>query len=750
MLIADPASLRIWVLGTWGHPGETGGGSLRAEHFGTLQLPDSDGVPAAPFIILALPDFRFDDDPELVREIQESIANADQAAVTTRQRRNRPPSWASQRTRRAADRAADRRRTRLSGTGGTGASGVGPGSGERGTGTGGGGATSDTGATGSGGGDRTGSIGVPPSEAERRQRVTMRTVVGPTGAPAIDVDVDGARGRVTLSEDESDEELDRRLDALEQQLGDERDPGRSLRVGIERSNTDIGEVAGAATGQPLSAEQVEELTGPRAPDAAPGERLSGSGSANAPAWPARLEVFGIDQSQPVTVVAGATNHAAMILDRGPNVLDYFQRISYTWELIDVTNVPTPRGRVLATEATGVGSGDVVTRAAGHGANLRRQQEYIAEDIAAESWPMRFAALGLISTSAGVRTIGNVVSSVVSLLSEPLNERSIPWGEPGEYVLRCVATPISSDDGRIDPRHRLIRASSVKAAVVRVVSVADRATEVNDRAHDEAEELLASLREQLRAAENDPELAARLAAQIAQLEGRLSMGAVDRIGASLSDVDREIRFCEILAEEPASALEIARRTALMQRHRLSDSEYGDLHEYRFGLYARNVRPDDRLRQLNASRTALRGQHRTARQWRRELRNSEQDHRPQVTLVSEETGGVYPMVMMLGEHRDSRDGAHHWVLGVEGRNEAIRGAFVEFRENAEYGRGTIAIRMPDELADAGVEGRMRAAPGSAARWRQRLSDLATAAEVAALVVSATVTGGASLAAGIGLVG
>ena len=73
-----------------------------------------------------------------------------------------------------------------------------------------------------------------------------------------------------------------------------------------------------------------------------------------------------------------------------------------------------------------------------------------------------------------------------------------------------------------------------------------------------------------------------------------------------------------------------------------------------------------------------------------------------------------------------------LWVEGRREAIRNAFIAFRENMEYGRGTIAIRLPAGLVrelggDAGVEPRMRVAPGRHARAMKRLTDLATAAEL-----------------------
>ena len=132
----------------------------------------------------------------------------------------------------------------------------------------------------------------------------------------------------------------------------------------------------------------------------------------------------------------------------------------------------------------------------------------------------------------------------------------------------------------------------------------------------------------------------------------------------------------------------------------------------------------------------------------------------------------MVAMLGEHTDSRqnDGPAHWVLaditspntrqryhgrstqpGQAGHAEAIRQAFVDFRENGEYGRGTIAITLPGGLSTAiggpvSVESTMRAAPGHEERSMQRLQDLATVAAIAGLVVTGPVGLAVGAAGGI----
>lgn len=862
VMLADPATRRLWRIGSMYHPGEQPQrGRIDADPLTDRLTPLPEGQdPGAPYLIVLMPNARFDSNPGLVEEIQRRIAAAERARARAERLRRGPPAWARRRGRAAIDRRRRRRRERSEGTGeggdggdrgGPGGTDEGTGTGVRGTGTGGGGTaaegvgTGDSGTgtgrlegsdetgrgaggtapepgeepgSGQGGGGRapeegetpgagsgatpadrtqsgsgqtepteadepgTGEGGAgddggegggeppaPMSEEERRERVSVELVMTPDGHPALQVDVDGAVGTVRMRRGETDEELDRRLAELEEELAESRDPNQSVRVQGGATETEIGATGpvGAAAGQTVSADRARELTGRAGGGGgAPGEILPGAGRANTPAWPATLQLYGIDMRSPVTVVTGATNQASMDLDRGPDVLDYFQQISYTWELIEVTGMQV-EDRARASASTGVGAGEVVGPGAGQGRDIAREQEYIREDIEAEHWAVRAAAFQLIGLSAAIRTLGSLISSLVSILTEPRNERSIPWGRKGEFILRAVATPIPSDEALAAPDDHIIRASSVRCIPVRVVDVNERATEVNDAEHDR----LADLRSQLEAAEKeDPDSAdARLLrAQIAQLEGRMQMGAVARIGATIDDLEREIRWCEILTEEPARNLEFRLRAELKERRGLSDDDYAELIEYQLGLHWQGIRPAERLRALRTSRDALRTQHSTARRWSREI---ERDHRPNVTLVSEENGQVYQLLSMLGEARDSRpdQNRHHWIFyditsdktqrryhghstraGEEGRNEAIRNAFVDFRENAEYGRGTIAIRMPDELSDVPIDPRMRAAPGATARWMRRLEDLATACEIAALVLATVVTGGGAAAMIVGGVG
>src|SRR5207302_2394957 len=116
---------------------------------------------------------------------------------------------------------------------------------------------------------------------------------------------------------------------------------------------------------------------------------------------------------------------------------------------------------------------------------------------------------------------------------------------------------------------------------------------------------------------------------------------------------------------------------------------------------------------------------------------------VTLASEENGQTYQLLTVLGQTKTLKDdGVVEYRLadvtskghqqqyrgtsmaaGPAGHHEAIRKAFVNFRENNGYGRGTIVIRLPAELENdpaigpLPMEREMRSAPGEHARAMQK---------------------------------
>ena len=766
----------------------------RAEFQATIPLPDSDHhPPGLSFMYDLIGDHVMS--PEEITAVERQI-RATKAAV---RRAAGPPGWARQ--------AYTRLQRRRGGTrSGASTTGEGPGAGQRGEGTGGGG-ESDTAEPGTGQTDQGpatepptdqgtgegedvagGTSAAPPgtpgvdrpyTEDERRQRVTTSLKMNNDGRPVVEVSVDRAKGTVPMRSGESDEDLDRRIAELEQQLADSRDPSQSIGIqgGPRTASVAARGPAGTGGGREVATEEAQR-TGARG-EGAPDEMIPGASIANHPPWPARLELYGMgDITKPLTTVVGAANQAAMILDRGSDVFDYFQRISYSWELIDVTGKSAAERRAAPSQAR-FGSGTVIGPASGQWRHIVRTQENILEDIEAESWPERAAAWQLIGLSAGIRTIGSVISSVVSFLTQPQHERSIAWGQKGEFILRAVATPVPSDEAKEDPDHHVIRGSSIKCIPMRVAQINELATEINDREQTELERLEADLA----AAKADPARAGEvdeLQRRVDAMKAASRETATGRISRTVTDLARQVRFLEILQENEAPhALDNA--DAIKRRYELTQDAYVELLEFAVGLAFQGYSARALLPQMRTSLAALRKQDVQAARWSFEIKRVEGDpgtrrtnYRPQMTLVSEENGQAIPMIAMLGEANDSTDANQHWILfdvtsdktqrryhgystqdGRAGTIEAIRNAFVDFRENAEYGRGSIAIRLPPNLhEDVGftvpIESTMRAAPGETARWMQRLQDLAMAAGIAALVVAAFVTGGAALAIGLGVVG
>ncbi len=479
----------------------------RAEFQATIPLPDSDHhPPGLSFMYDLIGDHVMS--PEEITAVERQI-RATKAAV---RRAAGPPGWARQ--------AYTRLQRRRGGTrSGASTTGEGPGAGQRGEGTGGGGESDTvepgTGQTdqgpatepptdqGTGEGEEVagGTSAAPPgtpgvdrpyTEDERRQRVTTSLKMNNDGRPVVEVSVDRAKGTVPMRSGESDEDLDRRIAELEQQLADSRDPSQSIGIqgGPRTASVAARGPAGTGGGREVATEEAQR-TGARG-EGAPDEMIPGASIANHPPWPARLELYGMgDITKPLTTVVGAANQAAMILNRGSDVFDYFQRISYSWELIDVTGKSDAERRAAPSQAR-FHSGTVIGPASGQWRHIVRTQENILEDIEAESWPERAAAWQLIGLSAGIRTIGSVISSFVSLLTQPQNERSIAWGQKGEFILRAVATPVPSDEAKEDPDHHVIRGSSIKCIPMRVAQINELATEINDREQTELQRLEADL------------------------------------------------------------------------------------------------------------------------------------------------------------------------------------------------------------------------------------------------------------------
>jgi hypothetical protein len=635
--------------------------------------------------------------------------------------------------------------------------------------------------TGVGGGGTEDSPDAKPGGDGRPLRgpASYDVVVGGDGNPVVKVTIDKATTYVGLKDGESTENLEKRVDDAVDELQESRDPAGSL-AQTRDGATDTGFVQpkGSTQGVQRSAQQAEEQAKSTDLHTTPGEQVGTGkgGTANAPEYPSKIEMSSWDPETPATSVRGATNEFTMTVDYAARsfglqdeVFNRMQDIQFYWEIIDVTGVkPTAAPLMSQAEAegaapkTGLGAGEQQTPGGALGTNFSRDMNAIAEDqekdlamMAEEDWPWeaRAAYLGVIGISNVVRMLGSVIGSFIDTLTQPLNARSIGFDRDGDYIVRCVATPLVPDKARADPDHHVIRKSSIAVLPIRVQSLHDRATEAVDR---EATDLRAK--------------EAALAA--AQVKG----GETDRKKAQFElDAAREAGQRggqETYAARVAYLREQVAAAKALKKHRAEHAPMDDWSDAEVGLalqlFGKQVELDRHLDKMERALEAMtESGHETwvGSQAKRFTEvGGRRDFRPRVVLASEETGQVSEMLCMLGQLSPGPDAPWRWALvditspgtrdvyvgtsdiaGPAGRSAAIRAAFRDFAENAGYGRGTVAIRLPKELIDAvgpvDVEATMRSAPGSWARAKQRLSDLARVAGAVALFL----TGPAAVAVG-----
>jgi hypothetical protein len=628
------------------------------------------------------------------------------------------------------------------------------------------------------GGEHRGSRGSGPLQGP----VQYVPWVNDQGEQVLGIGQDRAWTAVKLTEGEPVEDLEKRADAALEKLHESRNPDNSKRVAGGVTKTGFvqpkGDTQGFAQGQAEAEAQAASAAGA----ATPGERVPGAkGGANASAYPAWMTMSGNQKGQPATTVSGATNEFTMDLDYAARsyglqdeVLNRLQTIQFYWEVIDVSGLTREKALQLAGQ-TKVGEGTQETGLGAMGTNFKRDMKDIAEDQEADitmmsdqSWPWEARAeyLLVIGVSNVVRMLGSIVGSFIDVLTNPLNARSIGFDDDGDYVVRCVATPQVPDRAKADPAHHVIRASSIAVLPVRVQEIKNRAiTAVNLE-----ERELEAKRAGYQAALGDGSSPSKVAALKADLDAAtktMAMGGYETLQAQVSQLEHSIGVAEKLRDHLANRTkddewddeEVMLRLTLLQAKTPIEDDISQLTKY--------------IAQRRSALEAIGGDDGSNLEYARTQRaranfvpvGGTAEFRPRISLASEETGQVSDILCMLGQV--SREGVTpvQWRLidittesthdyytgtsnlpGAAGRNAAIRDAFRNFAENADYGRGTLAIRLPGDLINApggpvSIDQAMVSRPGPRGRFMNRLKDLAKAAMIAGLVA----TGGAGVAIG-----
>ena len=629
--------------------------------------------------------------------------------------------------------------------------------------------------------------------------VKYSTWQGAKGPPQLVIEVDLAWTSIPLKEGETTDDLEARADAALAALQASRDPANSTVIEKGATQTGFAPPKDSTEGVAQTKAQAEEQAASTATHQTPGEMATPGkgGIANAPAYPSKLAMSGRDERFPAVTTSGATNEFSMVLDYAAlsygfqdEVFNRLQTIQFYWEVIDVTGLTVAKAKEMSkgederrqkeaedlAAKTAIGAGTKETGLGAMGTTFTRDLNAIAEDqandiamMAEEDWPWeaRAAYLGVIGISNVIRSIGSIVGSFIDVLTQPLNARSIGFDHNGDYIVRCVATPVVSDKAREDPDHHVIRTSSIAVLPIRVSNVNDRAVEGLGR----EDETIAAKEQALaeaKAADEPSESAIENAkAEVDALLAAKARSATDEMTFRIEYLRTQVRLAESIERHRTSPPPAPKPGEKPERYPGWSNEEVALAIRLLGMgklvHVYRKEMHDALEQMTKSgHESWVKQHTT---FEPVGEGKKTQFRPRMVLASEVNGQVTDVLVALGQVSKGDSGPWKWKLvditspgsrdeyigtsskaGEAGRVEAIRNCFRKFAETSGYGRGTLAIRLPDDLRSAvptvQVEATMRSAPGGADRGLARLGDLAKAAMVAGMFV----TGPAGMVIGV----
>ena len=634
----------------------------------------------------------------------------------------------------------------------------------------------------------------PPKATDKRPSPTQLVPWTKNGKWYLNVWLGGDHRTLELDPDQATDDLVERILKKTEELKAEDDPARSTRV------------QGTKPGPPRFTGPLQpyESTRPLPGHPPPGEYVAGKSPFNAPAFPAKIISHGAEGSAghegaEITVTGASVNFTmrldfqavtdsltAGILGAG------FGGLNYKWEIFDISKVtlaqlksalgkPTPQlqSEIEALKQQLAEEPDEAKRKDAEAQIEALQQELdkrgkdpdsgrlgdIARDWA-NTWedteedltsvPMfipgvNIAWVALIAVSDIVQLVGSPLKTLFGWLAAPLHDKSIEFPSEGTFLIRCTAwQDITEADAERMHRHGLepaYRPPSLAYIAVRVTPINKRASQVNDA------ELTAieSLKQVIELTPDEDERA-DYQAQLKEAQDALS--------------DNNIQAIERAKRTAVQEIENAKQWRKLQLDDVPlDKLETKLLKWKAHLDLRGLSVDEWQKAQEEAVKQLDETYQRVSTYGLDGCDTAAIYRPRVTLVSEVDGQAYPIVANLVQENGSKAGARRWrLIDVTSKdtkriyrgsgathNDAINDAFKEFKWRCAYGRGTIAIRLPDQLKQIdgeqiSVPAQMRAQPGFGERFEQRLSDLATAAEVASLFVTGPIGAGIGIAGGL----
>ena len=482
------------------------------------------------------------------------------------------------------------------------------------------------------------------------------------------------------------------------------------------------------------------------PPSDPLVEVHGEKTANRPAWPGAVVPLG-----PQVTASHSTGSFLMRLEnnQGINTLDrvtnLMQPIAFRWEVLKLDAGFRPIDK-QTREATRWDALQQRFERRSRNAEADRRSllgEHPERQSVPESVIRNAIAEQVHDTRLILGMVGEVALTIVNVLTDrpdnPFSEDiiDVPFREPGDYFVRCLATPVS------DPDAPVRRATTVAGASVSVFDIAEFAQDALGTDTGDADAARRRLAELDQALATPPDESGTPAERARAARRRAFAG-----------FERDYR--RVLAD--AGGDQVTIRTA---EQTFLQAKVGWLSGPDRSTDVEEVRTEN-ARLLESLRGELERVTGTLTQSTALLGDARRTAVMQALVVDEATGVRVPLTFSIGERQyvatdrlevviaDVSDGHAGRVfsgmgdgfLGA-GRRDAWRAAMRDVRDSLHRGRGWLAYRVPAAYAsyDLDLPNPMQLQMSALDMAAETVDDAAHVATVAA-ILAAPITGGASL--------
>ena len=297
-------------------------------------------------------------------------------------------------------------------------------------------------------------------------------------------------------------------------------------------------------------------------------------------------------------------------------------------------------------------------------------------------------------------------------------------QPGDYLVFCQTGHAPIGENKLKRAsswaYYPVRVQPIKAAAAAEVSVRPEATAAASAEVKTIEALLAGNKLDATNRQRLESLKKYKTAELGRLRAREAQTLTQNLDDDIKFADETVAKLDRLDRLLPGIIERAKSTKLAPSQLLEDQQ--DLLDLYWYLISESKTLEGYRNELQAQAKQMRQLRARAGEFQGELKGSPYSYAPETAFVSQVTGQIYPLVLMIGEAPDSvrnrmpgavvaytvaditsaqtqkRYYGYSVRRGPAGHREAIDNAFEEFGKDATYGKGIIAVRIPPGPAGA----------------------------------------------------